>query len=101
MINEGLDDLLATREEAELKLDKIENNDGIRKRVSLLIDFMKSKSTGWEVKLLAGGALLYFITPWDAIPDWIPFGGYADDMIVLSATIGQLASWAKKFKTNA
>lgn len=36
------------------------------------------------------GALLYFISPLDAIPDFIPFIGYIDDAFILGLTIGQI-----------
>ncbi len=36
-------------------------------------------------------ALLYFISPFDAIPDMIPGAGYVDDLVVLSAIVGTIA----------
>lgn len=38
-------------------------------------------------KLLAIAALLYFINPFDAIPDWIPGVGYIDDAGALAALV--------------
>src|SRR5262249_37885330 len=38
-------------------------------------------------KVLAIAALLYFINPFDAIPDWIPGAGYVDDAGALAALI--------------
>ncbi|HYV57518.1 MAG TPA: YkvA family protein [Candidatus Nitrosopolaris sp.] len=38
-------------------------------------------------KLLAVAALLYFINPFDAIPDWIPGVGYLDDVGALAALV--------------
>lgn len=34
------------------------------------------------------GALTYFILPTDAIPDFIPGAGYADDLSVLATAVG-------------
>jgi uncharacterized membrane protein YkvA (DUF1232 family) len=38
-------------------------------------------------KALAVGALLYLVNPADAVPDWIPVGGYADDAAALGALV--------------
>ncbi|HKJ88061.1 MAG TPA: YkvA family protein [Gammaproteobacteria bacterium] len=37
------------------------------------------------------GALGYFLTPWDAAPDFIPGVGYADDLGVLTAALATVA----------
>ncbi len=38
--------------------------------------------------LYLAAALLYFISPLDAVPDVLPGIGYVDDLIILSAVIG-------------
>ena len=38
-------------------------------------------------KLIALGALVYFINPFDAIPDITPFMGFIDDVALLTAVI--------------
>jgi len=45
------------------------------------------KDTPTHVKGLIFGALGYFISPIDAIPDITPVVGFSDDLAVLSATI--------------
>lgn len=44
----------------------------------------------------AYGALGYFITPIDAIPDISPFVGYSDDLGVLVAATAAIAAYIKK-----
>ena len=39
------------------------------------------------------GALGYFISPIDAVPDFIPVIGYADDLGVLVAAVGTVATY--------
>ena len=39
--------------------------------------------TPWQTILMLVAGLLYFITPLDAIPDFIPIGGLLDDATVL------------------
>ncbi|MFA9460694.1 YkvA family protein [Thiohalorhabdus methylotrophus] len=38
------------------------------------------------------GALGYFLTPWDAAPDFIPGAGYADDLGVVTAALATVAA---------
>ena len=37
----------------------------------------------WKTLLLAAGGILYFVSPIDLIPDFIPVIGYLDDAMVL------------------
>ena len=48
---------------------------------------MKDPSTPIDIKLKIGGALGYLILPLDLFPDFIPLGGYADDLGALAAVI--------------
>ena len=41
-------------------------------------------------KMLAGGALAYVVSPWDVLPDAIPFLGRIDDIVLLAASINHL-----------
>ena len=45
-----------------------------------------NKVSGFEKTLLAG-ALLYLITPTDALPDWIPVVGWLDDLGVAALVV--------------
>jgi uncharacterized membrane protein YkvA (DUF1232 family) len=49
-----------------------------------------------QAKLIIIGALGYFISPIDFIPDFIPFVGYTDDLAVLAAAIMTVASHIKE-----
>lgn len=42
------------------------------------------------------GALAYFISPIDAIPDIIPVVGYSDDLGVLVAAVGTVSMYITK-----
>ena len=48
-------------------------------------------ATPKRVKLLLLAAIAYFILPTDAIPDFLPLVGFADDAAVLAAAITQVA----------
>ncbi len=56
-------------------------------------------SVAWTAKAMAIGALLYLISPIDAVPDIIPIVGLADDVGVISAAVSALAVELKKYKT--
>ena len=41
------------------------------------------------------GALIYFISPVDAVPDFIPVAGYADDLVVMAGAVATVAAHIK------
>ena len=62
----------------------------------------KDDDTPMTVKALIFGALGYFISPLDAIPDITPVVGFSDDLGVLAATISLvIASIKEEHKKKA
>ena len=59
-----------------------------------LYNCMLDKDTPAKAKAAIASALLYVVSPLDAIPDFLP-GGYVDDAGVLVATIAFVASSIK------
>lgn len=57
-----------------------------------LLAAIRSPKTSLKKKAIAVGALIYFISPIDLIPDDIPVVGYLDDLAVLSLAVNSLAS---------
>ncbi len=66
----------------------------VQKRLIMLLNLPRSvplvwnlawdKRVQWPNKLLfLGGALAYFLMPYDIIPDWVPLLGQLDDLAVL------------------
>ncbi len=54
------------------------------KSVPLVWNLAWDKRIHWSRKLLfLGGALAYFLLPYDIFPDWIPLFGQLDDLTVL------------------
>lgn len=67
----------------------------------LYFAYQKKETPIWA-KTTIGGALGYFISPIDAIPDLTPVIGYADDMGVLVAAIAAVGTYIdKKVKSNS
>ena len=52
---------------------------------------MVDAATPRRVKLILVGAIAYFVLPADAVPDLLPFLGFADDAAMLAAAITQVA----------
>lgn len=59
-----------------------------------------SYSISWKTKTLLIGALVYFIMPVDATPDFIPFIGYIDDSVVIGAVIKFLRDEIEDYKEH-
>ncbi len=53
---------------------------------------MSDSSVAWYRKSIVVGALIYFISPIDAIPDLAPLFGYLDDLGVITAVLKYLGS---------
>lgn len=49
---------------------------------------LRDRRTPLGAKLLAGFTLAYALSPIDLIPDFIPFLGYLDDLLILPLLIG-------------
>ncbi|VAW41578.1 hypothetical protein MNBD_DELTA04-206 [hydrothermal vent metagenome] len=53
-----------------------------------------SRQTPWYVKVALGAGMLYIISPYDLIPDWVPVFGVMDDL----ALAVLLIAWASRFR---
>ncbi len=60
-------------------------------KVRSLMAMIRDPSAAWTAKALAIGALVYLISPFDAIPDFIPFAGLVDDAALIVAVVATLA----------
>jgi uncharacterized membrane protein YkvA (DUF1232 family) len=90
---------------ADTKADKESNV--IRKfleDIKLLIRLVRAWAKG-EYKevptvtiILAIAAIIYFLSPIDAIPDWIPVFGYSDDAAVVAFVMWSIESDLDKFR---
>ncbi len=53
-----------------------------------------SRKTPWYVKLLLGTGLVYIVSPYDIIPEWVPVFGILDDVALAAVLI----TWASGYK---
>lgn len=75
------------------KLENAQEDDSLMKKMSDFVKLVMRMITGylngsyndtpWQTIVLLIAGLLYFITPIDAIPDFIPIAGLIDDATVL------------------
>jgi uncharacterized membrane protein YkvA (DUF1232 family) len=59
----------------------------------LLFYVLKRPDTPAWAKAIVVGALVYFISPFDAIPDVIPVVGYTDDLGVMAGALATVAAF--------
>lgn len=73
-----------------LKLNRFAYKAGreiIEKALWLFYAAKRPETPMWARSVIVG-ALAYFILPTDAVPDFIPGAGYADDLSVLATAVG-------------
>jgi len=68
--------------------------------VTSLWQMIKDPNAAWGSKALGIGALLYLVSPLDAIPDFVPFFGLTDDVGVITAVVTSLSIALSKYKKN-
>ncbi len=94
---------VSSPEEVEAKTEEIEESlwakiERTGKKISFtrdilaLYNYLKDENVAWYRKAIVIGALIYFITPIDAIPDLSPLIGYLDDLGVITAVIKYMGS---------
>ena len=90
---EDSDALKEVLEKASEKLKASEHDEGLRNKlvayVRLIIRMVtnsvngKYQSLPWQTLVMLVAGLIYFLTPIDALPDFIPIAGFLDDATVL------------------
>ncbi|WP_373026562.1 YkvA family protein [Sulfurimonas sp.] len=72
----------------------------VKLMVGLVTDYLKGdyKEVPWNVIASISGAVVYFVSPIDVIPDFIPGFGYLDDALVIKLALGFAKSDLEKYK---
>ncbi len=55
------------------------------------------KEVPWQSLVLSSTALLYFVTPSDLLPDFIPVAGYVDDATIIAFVVNAIKADLDKF----
>jgi uncharacterized membrane protein YkvA (DUF1232 family) len=74
------------------KLERVGKKISFAKDIKALYRYMRDKYVPWYRKSIVIGALIYFISPIDAVPDLAPLVGYLDDLGVVTAVLKFLGS---------
>ena len=69
------------------KLERVGKKISFAKDILALVRYMRDPLVSWHRKAIVVGALIYFISPIDAIPDIAPLVGYLDDLGVITAVL--------------
>ncbi|HSD64286.1 MAG TPA: YkvA family protein [Ignavibacteriaceae bacterium] len=69
------------------KLERVGKKISFAKDILALVRYMRDPLVSWHRKAIVVGALIYFISPVDAIPDIAPLIGYLDDLGVITAVL--------------
>ncbi len=79
------------------KIERVGRKLSFTKDIKALYNYFIEPSISWYRKTIVVGALIYFIVPFDSIPDIAPLIGYLDDLGVITATIKFLGSELTQF----
>ena len=69
------------------KLERVGKKISFAKDIFALVRYMRDPMVSWHRKAIVVTALIYFISPIDAIPDIAPLVGYLDDLGVITAVL--------------
>ncbi len=69
------------------KVERVGKKISFAKDIMALYKYMVDASVPWYRKSIVVAALIYFISPVDAIPDLAPLFGYMDDLGVITAVL--------------
>ena len=74
--------------------------DDVRGLVRFIAAFASGEYTDvpWRSVVYALGALLYFVSPVDLVPDFIPFFGFTDDVAVVFAVLSAVRKDLTRFE---
>ncbi len=75
-----------------VKLERVGEKISFAKDILALVNYMRDPKVSWHRKTIVTAALVYFISPIDAIPDISPLIGYLDDLGVITALLKFLGS---------
>jgi uncharacterized membrane protein YkvA (DUF1232 family) len=78
----------------------------IKNDLGTVVELLKAWTRGeyrevpWSTLLLGTGAVIYFVNPFDAIPDILPAAGLLDDASVLGFVLASAKNDIEKFRSR-
>jgi uncharacterized membrane protein YkvA (DUF1232 family) len=83
------------KEDACSKMNDEAIGTGLKTSIKVLLNTVSGSNTSLRSRAIAIGALIYFVNPFDLIPDALVGVGYLDDMAVASVAISAIATGIK------
>jgi uncharacterized membrane protein YkvA (DUF1232 family) len=95
-INEN--DIVSASEDGLKKINELDNNppkvlkniwENVKMMVYMMLDYINGnyRNINWKTIAIISGAIIYFVSPLDLIPDVIPFVGFLDDLTVINIAL--------------
>ncbi len=78
----------------------------VKSDIETLVELLRAWIRGeyrdvpWRTLLLGTGAVLYFVNPFDAIPDILPAAGLLDDASVIGFVVASAKNDIEKFRNH-
>ena len=69
------------------KLEKANKRISLAKDILALVRYMRDPNVAWYRKAIVAAGLIYFVSPLDEKPGFIPFIDYLDELGVITAVI--------------
>lgn len=94
---------ILSRTEQRLRTDKrLHAASTLLHNVRTLFRMLRDPSfhLAWPTRAVILGALVYFLLPTDATPDYIPIIGYVDDTVIVGMVIKRLAREIERFRDH-
>lgn len=100
-----IDKVLSSEDKVETKEERLKKDklfklfDQVKLAMEMLKDFRTKKYTDipWRTIGLLTAALLYFLNPFDIIPDFLPLLGYTEDAVAFLAIFKSLQTDLKNY----
>jgi uncharacterized membrane protein YkvA (DUF1232 family) len=83
------------KEDVRSKMNNETIGTGLKASIKVLLNTVSGSNTSLRSRAIAIGALLYFINPFDLIPDALVGVGYLDDIAVASVAISAIVNGTK------
>ena len=107
--NVDSDDVDYASKKGKTKIDELDKNppsvlmkvwNDLKLMINLIIDYVKGDYTNvpWNTIAAITGAIIYFVSPIDVIPDFIPVVGYVDDLTMIKFTLDLVSEDLIKYK---
>lgn len=99
---EKMNQLLSKASRLATKSGLKEARDDIRILGSLVRDCFTHRYNDYELKnlLVVVAGLIYLVTPVDALPDFIPVGGWVDDVFIISWVVDCVSDELTRYKNK-